>query len=351
MILTLRDKKSWNQYLKKLHSNQQDVYYTPEYYSLYENYRDGNAQCFVFEKDGDIALYPFLLNSVNKLGYDLDDEYFDIQGAYGYNGIVSSNYDESFIYSFYSVFDEWCKKNNIVAEFTRFHPLINNYIFSENKLDVIKDRKTVFLDLNQDIDTIRASFSSSTKRAIKKASKNKLYLKVFENDFSLKDEFVALYNETMDRVGSIPYLFFNKEYFDSLFNLPSVIQFVVEYQNEVIASSVCFYSKYYFHYHLGASKKDFLNIRPNDFLFEEMIKYSKLKNCKYIHFGGGNTNSQEDGLYKFKKGFSRDTAKFYIGKKIHNQEVYNEVVKQWSEKYPEKYAKNKNKLLGYREIN
>jgi len=43
------------------------------------------SQCVFYEKNDDIALYPFLKNSVNNLGYELDKEYFDFQGAYTYN--------------------------------------------------------------------------------------------------------------------------------------------------------------------------------------------------------------------------------------------------------------------------
>jgi hypothetical protein len=46
-----------------------------------------DAKCFVYQKGSNITLYPFLINSVNALGYNLDKEYFDIQGAYGYNGV------------------------------------------------------------------------------------------------------------------------------------------------------------------------------------------------------------------------------------------------------------------------
>jgi len=39
---------------------------------------------------------------------------------------------------------------------------------------------------------------------------------------------------------------------------------------------------------------------------------------------------------------------FYIGKKIHNKIIYDEVVRQWEEKYPGKILKYKNHLLKYR---
>ena len=35
-ILTLNEKKEWSTSLEKLPVDQQDIYYTPEYYELYE---------------------------------------------------------------------------------------------------------------------------------------------------------------------------------------------------------------------------------------------------------------------------------------------------------------------------
>ena len=54
--LTLQDRVEWNQILSKLSKYKKDVYFTPEYYSLYQEYGDGKACCFVFEKEGEIAL-------------------------------------------------------------------------------------------------------------------------------------------------------------------------------------------------------------------------------------------------------------------------------------------------------
>ena len=88
-VFRLEDKSLWRESFSSLPLNQRDIYYTPEYYSLYEKNGDGRACCFVYEENGECVLYPFLINSVNELGYELDGEYFDIQGAYGYNGMVS----------------------------------------------------------------------------------------------------------------------------------------------------------------------------------------------------------------------------------------------------------------------
>ena len=89
-VFGLEEQASWVAALSKISPERKDIYFEPEYYSLYQNYGDGLAQCFVFENENGIAVYPFLKNLITPLGYELDKEYYDIQGAYGYNGLISS---------------------------------------------------------------------------------------------------------------------------------------------------------------------------------------------------------------------------------------------------------------------
>ena len=63
-VLTWENPNGWNRLLGKLPYGQQDVYFTPAYYSLYQNYGDGESLCFVFEKDENTAIYPFLINPI-----------------------------------------------------------------------------------------------------------------------------------------------------------------------------------------------------------------------------------------------------------------------------------------------
>ena len=49
-VLTLDEKEEWSKLLEKLPVDQQDIYYTPDYYELYEKNGDGKAICFVLKK-------------------------------------------------------------------------------------------------------------------------------------------------------------------------------------------------------------------------------------------------------------------------------------------------------------
>lgn len=332
MILKLKDKEIWEKLLLKINSKNRDIYYTPEYYSLYQALGDGTALCFVYESNEEIAIYPFLINSINSLGFDLDKEYFDIQGAYGYNGIISTCQEPDFINDFYEKFNKYCQDENIIAEFTRFNPILANQNFSKEHLSCSFNRNTVSVDLKQSHDEITTQFNSSCKRAIKKAKKSNLTVKVYKNKYPFKEAFIEMYYETMNRLNSIDYLLFNDKYLNRLFDELNPDHFVVFYNEIPIASSICITSENYSHYHLGASYSQHLDLRPNNILFSEMIKIAKEKEYELLHLGGGNSEKFDDSLLRYKKHFSKNISDFYIGKRIHNQSVYNEVLSQWRHK-------------------
>jgi len=348
-IIDLSGAPKWNDYFKKLPIDQQDTYYTPEYYKLYEELGDGKARCFIYRKDRSIAIYPFLINSVNELGYDLDKEYYDIQGAYGYNGVVTNNYSDSFSLGFHESFKQYCIDFNIIAEFTRFHPLLNNKSFSESYIEVIFDRKTMYVDLNNEFVEIFRNFQTTTRKQIRRAqNRYNIDVKYITKDESALNTFVDIYSETMKRINSAPYLYFNKTYFKTLFENPNNYCFIAYYKNKPIAAIVTLYSNNYIHGHLGGALTNYLFMAPYSLLYSEIIKFGIWKGCRYFHAGGGNTSHSDDSLLNFKANFSKDRGDFYIGKKIHNEKIYNYVINKWENKFQEKIINKRNMLLRYR---
>lgn len=348
-ILDLSRTVEWHNYLAKLSPDKQDIYYTPEYYQLYQDLGDGTARCFVFKRGESVALYPFLINSVNELGFKLDGSYFDIQGAYGYNGVITNDCSNEFIYNFYEVFKEYIQNENIICEFTRFHPLIGNHILSLNNLNICFDRKVIFLDLNREYNELFSKFQTTTRKQIKRAvNRYSLEIKILENDNLILEDFFQIYTETMRRVDSTPYLFFNKSYFKSLIEKTKNVCFMAYHHDMPIACIIAFHNGYYLDGHLGGSLTDYMYMSPISLLYNEMIKYGKSKELKYLNIGGGASKDAADPLFEFKTNFSKSTADFFIGKAIYNQKIYDEVISQWEVLYPLKKNVYANMLLKYR---
>lgn len=349
MILTLSDADKWNNYLTKLSPVNQDIYFKPEYYSLYQNYGDGEAQCYVFEKDGDIALYPFLKNPITPLSYELDKEYYDIQGAYGYNGLVSSNDNDAFIAEFWKEFDAYCQENDIIAEFMRFHPLMNNQRVASPKMKTFFSRHTVSLDLSLSLDEIwLQQFSSKNRNMIRKAEKEGVTI-IESNDY---ETFRKLYDSTMTNLNAEGYYFFPQSYYDEFklsFKEDSILCLAM-FEGKVIAGSMFMFDKEYAHYHLSARDREYSKYAANNLILWYGIQKAKERGCKWFHFGGGTTSEDNDSLLLFKQNFSKTKTEFWIGKRVYDPEVYESIVEQWKAKHPESYLHNQVKLLGYREI-
>lgn len=348
-ILSLSAASEWKSILNSLPSEQQDVYFSPSYYSLYQHNGNGEARCFVFEEDKDIILYPFLINPITPLGYALDKEYYDIQGAYGYNGIVTSCKDTGFIAHFHDCFDVFCQENDIIAEFSRFHPLLNNQELASPKMKTFYSRHTVKLDLTQSLDDIwMKSFSSKNRNVIKKAQKDGVFV-VESNDYEL---FRQMYDQTMRNVDAEAFYFFPKSYYDEFeknFGEDLLLCFAM-FEGKPISGSMFMLCKDYAHYHLSGRDKDYYKIAANNVVLWYGIQKAKECGCKWFHFGGGTTGKEDDPLLHFKHNFSRDDGAFYFGKRVHNKKVYDSIVTQWQDKYSESYDSHGVMLLGYREI-
>lgn len=346
-LLSREQMARWVEVYNQLPPCRRDVYFKPEYYSLYENYGDGVAKCFVFEKDGETALYPFLINPISSLGYSLDKEYYDIQGAYGYNGVISSTDSKEFISDFWNEFDAFCQEHDIVAEFMRFHPLLNNHLLASPNMKTFFSRHTVGLDLT-DEDIWMHQISSKNRNMIRKAEKEGVEI-VESNDY---ETFRKLYDGTMTDLHAEDFYFFPPSYYEEYkqtFKDNSLLCLAM-YNGKAIAGSMFMFSEDYAHYHLSARDRDYSRYAANNLILWYGIQKAKERGCKWLHFGGGTTGDENDSLLKFKKDFSKTLCEFWIGKRVHNEAVYQSIVEQWQKKWPEHYDRNKVKLLGYREI-
>lgn len=316
----------WNKYLDFM-LNKKDIYFTNDYYNMYEQNGDGKASLFIYKEENNIAIYPFMLNEIKK--YNLGKKYYDIESAYGYGGPLTNSDDKKFLINFENNFLEYCKKNNVVAEFIRFHPLIKNENIFKKNISVFHNRTTVYLDLNKGIDSIwNEEIKSKNRNMIRKAKKNGLKVEI-SDDY---EEFKKIYSTTMDKVQASNYYYFNERYYEKIKNSSDYILLNIKKETITIASAI--FMKYgdFFHYHLAGSLKEYLKFAPNNLLLWEAIKLACDSGAKYFHFGGGLSDSLEDNLFKFKSGFSNDTADFYIGKRIHNEEIYDYLIKRWEEK-------------------
>ena len=345
-ILSHTDSK-WNTYLNSLSSNLRDPFFTSSYYSL----ENKNAQCFVCTEDENIFFYPFIKTNINSLGYELDKEYYDIQGAYGYNGaIISDKTSPDFISKARKEFLHYIKNENIVAEFIRFNPLYeNNKYFKDIKPLCVN--KNIIVDLKEE-DIWMDSYEHSTRKNVKKAIRNNLDFKIIEaKDITTKEleDFLYIYHATMNRNDADEEYYFDMNYFLDIKNKLSdnaLFIFVLK-EEKVISVELVLLNNHVAYSFLGGTLKEYYEYRPNDYLKHTLIENLQQRGLDYFVLGGG--VSLEDGIFKYKRNFAKNGVyDFYIGKSIHNQEIYDSILKQWAKKVDlQTQEKYKNYLLKY----
>lgn len=323
----IHDKVTWDNMYNMISSCNRDVYFTYDYCKLYDDIGEGIANSAIFIGDkGQRLVYPFLLKKIN--GYETDQQFYDIESCYGYGGPIVESYNEQDMRDFEEHFCCWCLNNNVVAEFIRFYPILNNQVCFKQNILIEKNRSTVYIDLEKGIESIwKDSISSKNRNMIRKAEK--LGVKVKEgNSF---EKFIEIYLATMESLGATQYYYFNKQYFENLFKLGHDKMFLLEatVDSEIISSAVFLCSDDYISYHLAGSNHNFLGHAPNNLLLFKAIQLACQRGYKRFHLGGGTKETLEDSLFKFKKSFSKETCDFYIGKRIHNQNIYMKLINEW----------------------
>jgi hypothetical protein len=329
----LSDKESWHKFLKKTESK--DVYFTPEYLEIYERNGEGKALLFIYENGENFVYYPFLLRGLNELSYadGVRRKYgdlYDITTPYGYGGPITNTKDESIKKQLYRQFEDsfssFCFQKNIISEFVRFHPLIRNDLDYKD-IEATLNRHTIYVDLSLELEEIWANYDKKNRNRLRKAKANE-YFTMVHRSLSELENFLDLYYKTMDKKNAYDYYYFQRDFFENNVELLRDHLELIEVMMEDKVVMSCFFMHYgdFIHYHLLGSDEEYLKYSPNNSLIHYVVEWAKFKGKKVLHLGGGYAGDN-DTLYRFKKRFNKyGDLPFFIGKRIRNGEIYQELV-------------------------
>ena len=322
-----------------------------KYIKIFEEKKLVKGKLFFYKNKKKYFVLPFLISSLKKYGYKKFEKFFDIETPYGYGGFISNTKDVKFLNKAIMSFNLYAKNNKIIVSFFRFNPFLKNQTFQKTKINYYYNRRIVYLDLNNSLKEIyKNSYSSNHRNMIRKARKI-YYLKLSDKkkDFN---KLVQLYLKNMKEINAEKFYFFNKDFFDGLFfklkNNLIILSAVKKKSKETSAAVLILFDKNTGYYFLSGKNKKVDDNSSTNFLLHKASIFLKKKNIKFFNLGGGNSDDQNDPLFKFKKKISEKTKSFFIGKMIHNKKIYDQLIKIWSKNYP--HSNNK-KFLKYRDEN
>jgi hypothetical protein len=328
-IITLDESDKWDSIVKSFRNY--DVYYLSGYTKAFKLHGDGEPTLIYYHNEEIRAINVVMIRDIamdKKFNDKLETRsLFDITTPYGYGGfIMEGTPNENNIKKLNEEYSDYCRSMNIITEFVRFHPALENSKMNDEIYEVIDLGKTITMDLISK-EQIWNDLSSKNRNVIRKAIK--LGVEIYwGRSPELIDEFIPLYNATMNKDDATDYYYFNKEFYKSVLEdlrYNSLI-FYALYDQKIISMSMILFGNDNMHYHLSASDREYQSLAATNLLLYEAACWGSENGYKTFHLGGG-LGSKEDSLFKFKKAFNKNSETYFsIGRKIFNQEKYDELI-------------------------
>lgn len=249
---------------------------------------------------------------------------FLIEGLEDENSDQKSN--EEKLRALWAAYVQKMKKENIVDNFVRYHPVLANAVPMKACSDVIDLGKTVAMDLLSE-GVIWTNIHSKNRNMIRKAEKNGIKIR-HGRGLELFDEFIKIYNAIMDKDNAEEYYYFKPEFYKSIHEdlNDNYEMFWAEYEGKIIAMSIMIFANGRLNYFLSGSDIKYRNLAPSNLLLYKAAMWGCEKGMKTFHLGGG-VGSGEDNLFKFKIAFNRfSDYQFSIAKHVFDQARYDELV-------------------------
>ncbi len=182
------------------------------------------------------------------------------------------------------------------------------------------------LDLRRSAEDLFAGFSSSVRRAIRKAEQSGLTTEVSRSQESVM-EFYRLHVQTRQRHGlpPQPYAFF-QNIFEEVIRKGFGFVVHANLDSRCVAGAIFFQFGRRAIYKFGASEAASQAARGNNLVMWEGIRFLARSGCESLHFG--RTSLTNEGLRRFKLGwgtteeliryFQWDTAAAYVGRPLRS---------------------------------
>lgn len=301
-----------------------DFYHTAIYHRLDNS--DVSKLFYISDGINFIAL-PIVIRPIE--GSDL----FDFTSVYGYPGplfnVDYSELSEELIIGFVTEFKRFCLSEKLVSGFMRLHPLLQQQELMQKLGTIIDLNKTIAIDLMLPSEDQRKLYRKSLKSELNQLRRKGFTVEVAQNQEEI-DAFIAIYYETMDRVEATKSYYFGRDYFMKFLgnNEFSTSLLVAKFEGEITAGAIFTATAGIMQYHLAGTKEAFIKDTPMKLILDEARLLGNEKGYTHLHLGGGVGGSDDDSLFRFKSGFSKNLQQFSIWKAIIDENNYQALVEQ-----------------------
>ncbi|MGD9678854.1 MAG: lipid II:glycine glycyltransferase FemX [Vulcanibacillus sp.] len=323
-VFSLSEYNQWDQIVRSF--KEYNVFYLSGYSRAINNNRDGRPYLIYYEDSNLRAINVIIerdISECSQFNSKIElNKYYDIISPYGYGGFLLDGAREGYK-TVEKHYKEFLNEKNYISEFVRFELFSKYWEYFEG---IVESRtQNIVRSLDEPLDVIFEDFEHKCRKNIKKADRKGLKI-IINNGNAEIDDFYRIYIETMKRNNADKYFYFKKDYFEEINKLSeNHIYFNVLYQDKIVSTELVLFDNTNCYSYLGGTDNEYFDLRPNDFVKYEIIKWAKSIGLKRFVLGGG--YGKDDGIFRYKRSFAPNGVyDYYIGKRIINNELYNQLV-------------------------
>ena len=317
--LALPGQDAWSRALPGL---EHDFYHGPAYCLLEADRLDGSPYAAVVESPESTLLIPLVLRDATSLRPTLRDAC----SPYGYPGPIATQNGSTSASALIAAALDALVQSAVVSLFLRLHPLLTDPApWRDAGGALVQHGQTIYIDLQQGADRARAQYRKGTRYDIRKLRAGGYRVAI--DDWTLYSEFQRIYLDTMARLSAETSYFFGDWYFA---RFPEAVAGSCHLCT-ILAPDGCPAAAGLFtlcgglaQYHLSGTHHDHIAAAPTKLMLDAMVEYLAGLGASVLHLGGG-VGSAEDGLFRFKAGFSPLRAPFYTYRQILDGEAYADI--------------------------
>ncbi len=284
--------------------------------------------CLLGEGEQGTILFPLVLRPLNVERWAREGEdRWDAVSPYGYGGpfrygMVSAD-DEA---AFWRAHASWSRDQRLVSTFARLS------LFPETLARMPGTVRTCWPNVVRRLDVgmhaIWAEYDRNVRNNVRNAERAGVTVEV-DVEGSRLDEFCAVYEHTMRRVGATEWYFFSKAFFAALVERlrGHLAFFHAVHGGHVVSSELVLCSATRTYAFLGGTLADAFRLRPNDLLRHHAIAWSLAHGKQVYVLGGG--YQPDDGILRHKRSFApRGDVPFNVVSLVHDHREYDDLVRQ-----------------------
>jgi len=321
---SIEDQSTWDNVVRSFPDY--DVFYLSGYSKAFmrESPKNGTPILLLYEDGDERAINVVLRRDValdEKLTSKIDKgKYFDLITPYGYGGFWGNVSDWNKLNYIYR---EYCLGKHYICEFVRFELFTNYHEHYDGEVET--RTHNVVRSLEMPLDEMWMDFKQKVRKNVKKANTYNLSI-IIESTNDHIEDFLRIYYSTMNRTNAQSEYYFSEQFYEDLSDLQdNIMFFYVVYKDKIISTELVIYGSENIYSYLGGTEQEYFNVRPNDYLKYEIIKWGKKKGLKNFVLGGG--YGSDDGIFQYKLSLApHGEYNFYIGRKIFDKESYDKLV-------------------------